>query len=129
MGRVRKSQESKKKFEEQIEEIDRDLKNFDKDEVQQLDIDMVTLLGEVSSSEHPKQFGLEQKKEEGKDFTFGQQHRSFLGRELSGQPSMHAADLVSFLITQTILGDITNILGRLDKTGMVESKKRKKENY
>ena len=59
MGRVRKSQESKKKFEEQIEEIDRDLKKFDKDEVQQLDIDMVTLLGEVSSSEHPKQFGLE----------------------------------------------------------------------
>ena len=97
------------------------MKNFDKDEVQQLDTDMVTLLGEVSSSERPKQLGSDQKKEEGKDFTFGQQRGSILDRELSGQPNMHDTDWVSVPTTQTILGDITNILGRLNKKDTVES--------
>ena len=55
MGKVRESQDSRNNFKEWIEEIDRDLKKFDKDEVQQLDTDMVALLGEASSSKHPKQ--------------------------------------------------------------------------
>ena len=50
-----------------------------------------------------------------------------MSKELSGQPHVNVADLVSVPITQTILGDITNILDRLDKTTTMECKKIRKK--
>ena len=52
-----------------------------------------------------------------------------MGTELSGQPRVKVANLVSVPITQVILGDITNILGREDKTSTDEHRKRKKKVY
>ena len=42
-GRVKESQVSREDFKERIEEIDRDLKKFDKDVLSKLDTDMVTI--------------------------------------------------------------------------------------
>ena len=119
MGRVKESQVSRVDFKERIEEIDRDLKKFDKDELSKPDTNMVTILGEASSSKHAKKLGSNQKREEGKELSYRHHLRSFSGKELSGKPRGNAADLVSVPITQTILGNITNILGRLDKMATV----------
>ena len=45
MGKVRESRDSREDFEERIEEIDRDLKKFDKDELSKKNTDMVRILG------------------------------------------------------------------------------------
>ena len=54
MGRVRESRDSREDFEEWIEEINKDLKKFDKDELSKPDVDMVRILGEAISNEHAK---------------------------------------------------------------------------
>ena len=126
MGRVRGSRDSREDFEERIEEIDRDLKKFDNDELSKPDTDMVRILGEAISNKHAKKLDFDQNREAVKELCYRHHLGSFSDKKLIGQPRVNAADLVSVPITQTILGDITNILGRLDKTTTVECKKRRK---
>ena len=126
MGRVKESWDSREDFEEWIEEINKDLKKFDKDKLSKPDTDMVRILGEAISNEHAKKLDSEQNREAMKELCYRHHLGSFSDKELNGQLRVNAADLVSVPITQTILGDITNILGRLDKTAIVECKKRRK---
>ena len=53
-GRVMGSRDTREDFEERIEEIDRDLKKFDNDELSKPDTDMVRILGEAISNKHAK---------------------------------------------------------------------------
>ena len=99
MGRVRESWDSREDFEEWIEEINRDLKKFDKDELSKSDTDMVRILGEAISNEHAKRLDSDQNKEAMKELCYGHHLGSFLNKELSGQPRVNATNLVSVPIT------------------------------
>ena len=123
---------------------------FDKGESLKLDNDEVRTLEEDISSEHVKKLASGQSRHAEKGTTYGGlvgRHLGtelsgkprgkgadlvigrHLGTDLSGQPCGKGADLVSVPITQVVLGDITNIMGRTEKTSTNEHRKRKKKVY
>nr|POF25638.1 hypothetical protein CFP56_17897 [Quercus suber] len=92
MGRVRESRDSREDFKKRIEEINRDFKNFDKDEFLKPDTDMDRILGEDISSEHANILASD--REVVKEFLYGDYLGSLSSKELSGQPRVNAADLI-----------------------------------
>ncbi|KAF3972477.1 hypothetical protein CMV_004026 [Castanea mollissima] len=108
VGRVSENRVPREDFEERIEEIDRELNKFNKDEISKSGFDKDIILEEDTSADHVTQLESDQIMHAEAIFPYEDHSRSLLSQKLSGQPRVNDADLVSVPITQNILGDITN---------------------
>ena len=126
-GRVKKNRDTREDFEERIEEIDRELNKFGKDEISKLGSDKDLILEEDVSADHVTQLDFDKIMHAEALFPYEDHSGSLLSQKLSRQPRVNEADLVSVPITQNILGDITNSLDKPNNIVTMEVRNRKKK--